>query len=218
VKGSLKPEEGEKRANPVFEDGSAVKGKCFHTLNEVSREASFKADLAGFSEAETNPSCKGWILMQTHPATGNYVSPIYLESSEPEIEGYAIKELFRVHGHPASELTPYKRLEESVLHRAEREGMVMSPEMIRGECVILEASSVYEATYELEFKSDERINLKNTSINAKDETRKGFKHERVHETWLQCYPEASLLYGEASLLFGRFFHWLTSESRGSIHA
>lgn len=62
--------------------------------------------MVGYTEAITDPSYNGQILIQTYPLIGNYaVSSDHFESASPKIEGYVIRELCRQPSHWSSNTT-----------------------------------------------------------------------------------------------------------------
>ena len=118
AKGSLSSKErireAEKEAILVLEDGTTVKGVGFGALKETHGEVVFNTGMVGYTEALTDPSYHGQILIQTYPLIGNYgVSRRSFESDGPKVRGYVIHELCREPSHWSMELTLDEWLEKS---------------------------------------------------------------------------------------------------------
>ena len=95
-----------KNAVLVLEDGTVFRGFGFGASKKTSGEVVFNTGMVGYTEAITDPSYKGQILLQTYPLIGNYgVSSSSYESDGPKIEGYIIRELCREPNHWTSEFS-----------------------------------------------------------------------------------------------------------------
>lgn len=95
-----------RKAVLVLEDGTVVRGYGFGAATKVSGEVVFNTGMVGYTEAITDPSYKGQILMQTYPLIGNYgVCPDQFESNGPKISGYVIRELCDAPSHWTSTMT-----------------------------------------------------------------------------------------------------------------
>ncbi len=106
-------ENSEKEAVLVLEDGDIFIGTGFGAITETSGEVVFNTGMVGYTEALTDPSYHGQILIQTYPLIGNYgVSRSHFESSRPKVRGYVIHELCRQPSHWSAELTVDAWLEE----------------------------------------------------------------------------------------------------------
>lgn len=106
-------ERSEKEAVLVLEDGDIFTGTGFGAITETSGEVVFNTGMVGYTEALTDPSYHGQILIQTYPLIGNYgVSTSHFESSRPKVRGYVIHELCRQPSHWSAELTLDAWLEE----------------------------------------------------------------------------------------------------------
>ncbi len=104
----------EKEAVLVLEDGTVFRGLGFGAAGKSYGEVVFNTGMVGYTEALTDPSYKGQILVQTYPLVGNYgVCSTHFESEGPKVEGYVIHELCRNPNHWASELTLDEWLEEA---------------------------------------------------------------------------------------------------------
>lgn len=103
----------EKEAVLVLEDGDVFSGTGFGAITQTSGEVVFNTGMVGYTEALTDPSYHGQILIQTYPLIGNYgVSRTHFESSQPKVRGYVIHELCRQPSHWSAELTLDEWLEE----------------------------------------------------------------------------------------------------------
>lgn len=118
MKGSLaskeRIKEAEKEAILVLEDGTVVQGAGFGAFTKTSGEVVFNTGMVGYTEALTDPSYHGQILVQTYPLIGNYgVSRSHFESDGPKVRGYVIHELCREPSHWSAEMTLDEWLERS---------------------------------------------------------------------------------------------------------
>jgi len=97
----------------VLEDGSVYKGYGFGSVGRKGGEVVFSTSMVGYTEAFTDPSYNGQILMLTYPLVGNYGVPSYdrkdeyglplnFESSSIKIEGLVVHEACFTPSHWAS--------------------------------------------------------------------------------------------------------------------
>src|SRR5205809_7643739 len=85
----------------VLEDGTAVRGAFFGARRKVFGELVFNTNMTGYTEALTDPSYRGQILMMTYPLIGNYgVDPASMESKEIQVTGFVVKEACPTPVHP----------------------------------------------------------------------------------------------------------------------
>src|SRR6266704_888102 len=65
----------------VLEDGTVARGPFFGARRRILGELVFNTNMTGYTEALTDPSYRGQILMMTYPLIGNYgVDPDTMES------------------------------------------------------------------------------------------------------------------------------------------
>src|SRR5437870_7123187 len=77
----------------VLEDGTAIRGAFFGARRKVFGELVFNTNMTGYTEALTDPSYRGQILMMTYPLIGNYgVDPESMESETIQPTGFVVKE------------------------------------------------------------------------------------------------------------------------------
>ena len=77
----------------ALEDGTVFKGWSFGFLGEKTGEVVFNTSMTGYQEILTDPSYKGQIVTMTYPLIGNYgINPEDIESQEPKVEGFIVKE------------------------------------------------------------------------------------------------------------------------------
>lgn len=77
----------------ALEDGTMFEGWSFGCLGEKAGEVVFNTSMTGYQEILTDPSYKGQIVIMTYPLIGNYgINPEDIESQEPKVEGFIIKE------------------------------------------------------------------------------------------------------------------------------
>ncbi|MGA2747318.1 MAG: glutamine-hydrolyzing carbamoyl-phosphate synthase small subunit [Verrucomicrobiota bacterium] len=78
----------------ALEDGSVFRGQGFGAQAEACGEVCFNTAMTGYQEILTDPSYKGQIVTMTYPLIGNYgVNPADVESWQPHVAGFAIREL-----------------------------------------------------------------------------------------------------------------------------
>jgi carbamoyl-phosphate synthase small subunit len=87
----------------VLEDGTAVRGTFFGARRRILGELVFNTNMTGYTEALTDPSYRGQILMMTYPLIGNYgVDPEAMESDAIQPTGFVVKEACPTPSHPRS--------------------------------------------------------------------------------------------------------------------
>ena len=87
----------------VLEDGTAVGGTFFGARRRILGELVFNTNMTGYTEALTDPSYRGQILMMTYPLIGNYgVDPEAMESEAIQPTGFVVKEACPAPSHPRS--------------------------------------------------------------------------------------------------------------------
>ncbi|MBN1384365.1 MAG: glutamine-hydrolyzing carbamoyl-phosphate synthase small subunit [Elusimicrobia bacterium] len=81
----------------ALEDGSVFEGRSFGAQGERFGELVFNTSLSGYQEVITDPSYKGQIVMMTYPLIGNYgINSVDVESRQPFLEGFIVKECSRI--------------------------------------------------------------------------------------------------------------------------
>ncbi len=89
----------------VLEDGTVVGGAFFGARRKAFGELVFNTNMTGYTEALTDPSYRGQILLMTYPLIGNYgVDPRSMESEEIQVTGFVVKEACASPSHPKSEM------------------------------------------------------------------------------------------------------------------
>src|SRR5947209_19013706 len=77
----------------ILEDGTAVRGAFFGARRRAFGELVFNTNMTGYTEALTDPSYRGQILMMTYPLIGNYgVDPETMESETIQPTGFVVRE------------------------------------------------------------------------------------------------------------------------------
>src|SRR5215475_8430436 len=85
--------------NLRLEDGTQFTGMHFGSLKPVSGEVVFNTGMVGYTEALTDPSYKGQILVFTYPLIGNYGVPELVphahefESPRIQVSGLIVSEI-----------------------------------------------------------------------------------------------------------------------------
>jgi len=87
-----------KEAILALEDGKIYRGFSFGAEGEAYGEVVFNTSMMGYQEILTDPSYKGQMVCMTYPLIGNYgVNPEDVESRQPFVEGFIVKEASRIH-------------------------------------------------------------------------------------------------------------------------
>jgi carbamoyl-phosphate synthase small subunit len=78
----------------ALEDGSVFHGRGFGASAQACGEVCFNTSMTGYQEILTDPSYRGQIVTMTYPLIGNYgVNDLDIESFQPHVAGFAIREL-----------------------------------------------------------------------------------------------------------------------------
>jgi carbamoyl-phosphate synthase small subunit len=81
----------------ALEDGTHYFGRSIGAAGESFGEVVFNTSMTGYQEILTDPSYKGQIVTMTYPLIGNYgVNMADLESAQPPVEGFVVRELSRM--------------------------------------------------------------------------------------------------------------------------
>jgi carbamoyl-phosphate synthase small subunit len=86
----------------VLEDGTAFEGRLFGAARAVAGEVVFNTGMVGYTEALTDPSYRGQILVLTYPLVGNYGVPQHFESSKIQAQALVVSELAQQYSHAAA--------------------------------------------------------------------------------------------------------------------
>ncbi|HUH13730.1 MAG TPA: glutamine-hydrolyzing carbamoyl-phosphate synthase small subunit [Longimicrobiales bacterium] len=82
----------------ILEDGRRFDGVCMGASGSALGEAVFNTSMTGYQEVLTDPSYAGQIVAMTAPMIGNYgVTDDDEESARPQVAGFVVRELSRVH-------------------------------------------------------------------------------------------------------------------------
>ena len=85
------------RALLAFEDGRVFEGRAFGATGERTGEVVFNTAMTGYQEILTDPSYRGQLVVMTAPEIGNVgTNALDGESAEPQVEGFAVRELTAV--------------------------------------------------------------------------------------------------------------------------
>src|SRR6267143_658279 len=97
----------------VLEDGTSVRGPFFGARRRIVGELVFNTNMSGYTEALTDPSYRGQILMMTYPLIGNYgVDLASMESREIQVTGFVVKEACPTPVHPKATMGVDRFLQE----------------------------------------------------------------------------------------------------------
>jgi carbamoyl-phosphate synthase small subunit len=88
----------------VLEDGTVIRGSFFGSTKASFGELVFNTNMTGYTEALTDPSYRGQILLMTYPLIGNYgVDPAWMESDEIQVSGFVVREACAAPSHARSQ-------------------------------------------------------------------------------------------------------------------
>jgi carbamoyl-phosphate synthase small subunit len=87
------------RPRLVLEDGTTVAGRLFGCPRSVAGEVVFNTGMVGYTEALTDPSYRGQILVLTYPLVGNYGVPPAFESAKIQASALVVSELAHEYSH-----------------------------------------------------------------------------------------------------------------------
>jgi carbamoyl-phosphate synthase small subunit len=96
------PETTMERAALVLEDGARYGGRQLGFPRPVCGEVVFNTGMVGYTEALTDPSYSGQILVLTYPLVGNYGVPPAFESDRIHAAGLVVSELALEYSHAAA--------------------------------------------------------------------------------------------------------------------
>jgi carbamoyl-phosphate synthase small subunit len=87
----------------VLEDGAAFAGRLLGFPKSVSGEVVFNTGMVGYTEALTDPSYGGQILVMTYPLVGNYGVPPDFESQKIQATALVVCELSEHYSHAGAQ-------------------------------------------------------------------------------------------------------------------
>jgi len=95
-----------KIAKLALEDGCVFTGRHFGSPGTTAGEVVFNTSMTGYQEILTDPSYKGQIVTMTYPLIGNYgINRQDIESRQPHVAGFIIKELAPLHSNYRADLS-----------------------------------------------------------------------------------------------------------------
>lgn len=86
----------------VLEDGTSFAGRLLGFPKSVSGEVVFNTGMVGYTEALTDPSYSGQILVMTYPLVGNYGVPPHFESEKIQAAALVVCELAEQYSHASA--------------------------------------------------------------------------------------------------------------------
>jgi carbamoyl-phosphate synthase small subunit len=93
-------------AKLALEDGTVFTGRAFGHSGTSEGEVVFNTSMTGYQEILTDPSYKGQIVTMTYPLIGNYgINRQDVESKQPHVAGFIIKELAPVYSNYRASLS-----------------------------------------------------------------------------------------------------------------
>ena len=101
-------------AKLALEDGTVFTGRHFGAPGTTEGEVVFNTSMTGYQEILTDPSYKGQIVTMTYPLIGNYgINRQDVESRQPHVSGFIIKELAPLHSNYRADLSLDEYLREN---------------------------------------------------------------------------------------------------------
>jgi carbamoyl-phosphate synthase small subunit len=89
-------------ARLVLADGTSLAGELHGFPRAVAGEVVFNTGMVGYTEALTDPSYRGQILVLTYPLVGNYGVPPAFESARIQAAALVVSELAHEYSHAAA--------------------------------------------------------------------------------------------------------------------
>jgi len=89
-------------ATLVLEDGTRYRGRLHGLPRSVSGEVVFNTGMVGYTEALTDPSYRGQIMVLTYPLVGNYGVPAAFESPKIQATALVVSELALEYSHSSA--------------------------------------------------------------------------------------------------------------------
>src|SRR5688500_15799779 len=89
----------------VLEDGTQYRGRLHGFARSVSGEVVFNTGMVGYSEALTDPSYRGQIMVLTYPLVGNYGVPPAFESGRIQATALVVSELAAEYSHASAQMS-----------------------------------------------------------------------------------------------------------------
>src|SRR2546421_11688339 len=106
--------ESSKPAKLALEDGTVFTGRHFGAPGTSEGEVVFNTSMTGYQEILTDPSYKGQIVTMTYPLIGNYgINRQDVESKQPHVAGFIIKELAPLHSNYRADLSLHDYLKQN---------------------------------------------------------------------------------------------------------
>jgi carbamoyl-phosphate synthase small subunit len=96
----------------VLEDGTRYAGRLHGDPKAAAGEVVFNTGMVGYTEALTDPSYSGQILVLTYPLIGNYGVPSAFESDRIQIAALVVSELATEYSHSQAQKSLPQWLEE----------------------------------------------------------------------------------------------------------
>jgi carbamoyl-phosphate synthase small subunit len=89
-------------AQLVLEDGTLLTGRSLGAPRSAAGEVVFNTGMVGYTEALTDPSYRGQIMVLTYPLVGNYGVPDAFESPKIQASALVVSELAMEYSHASA--------------------------------------------------------------------------------------------------------------------
>jgi carbamoyl-phosphate synthase small subunit len=96
----------------ILQDGTTLTGRLRGYAKSVAGEVVFNTGMVGYTEALTDPSYRGQIMVLTYPLVGNYGVPEHYESEKIQASALVVSELATEYSHAAAKKSLPQWLEE----------------------------------------------------------------------------------------------------------
>jgi len=96
----------------ILQDGTTLSGRLRGYARSVAGEVVFNTGMVGYTEALTDPSYRGQIMVLTYPLVGNYGVPEHYESEKIQASALVVSELATEYSHAAAKKSLPQWLEE----------------------------------------------------------------------------------------------------------
>ena len=96
----------------ILQDGTTLTGRLRGYASSVAGEVVFNTGMVGYTEALTDPSYRGQIMVLTYPLVGNYGVPEHYESAKIQASALVVSELASQYSHASAKKSLPQWLEE----------------------------------------------------------------------------------------------------------
>jgi carbamoyl-phosphate synthase small subunit len=175
-------------AKLVLEDATTFSGRLFGAVRAVCGEVVFNTGMVGYTEALTDPSYSGQILVLTYPLVGNYGVPESFESARIQAKALIVSELSLEYSNArATKSLPHWLREQGIPCLAGVDTRAIAKRLRTRGCML---GKVVLATGDIEFDDPNRRNLV-AAVSCSEPTR--YEGGAKTVVLVDCGAKASIL-------------------------